>query len=216
MDSAIDVGSESDFEGDAPQSKVFVLSARDERAVQLMATNLKEYLQKMQSTIGNESAFLDNLAYTLGARRSRFPWVSTFSGDSISGLIKTLDSGRFKTAKSSTTAPRLGFVFTGQGAQWWAMGRELIDAYPVFKATLLGCDAQLKKLGSTWDMIGMLTSCDEMGAHVIVTNRMLQRNSTATPSRATSTSSTTAPPYVSQFRSPWFISCALGVSHPPR
>ncbi|KAK3352846.1 hypothetical protein B0T25DRAFT_580684 [Lasiosphaeria hispida] len=142
-----DSGSEPD---NVAHSRVFVLSAKDERAAQIMATNLRDYLLK--TTPEDESEFLDNLAYTLGQRRSVFPWVSTLAGDSIAGLAKTIESGKIKPAKAGK-GPRLGFVYTGQGAQWWAMGRELIGAYPVFKAALLDCDALLKKLGAKWNMI---------------------------------------------------------------
>ena len=49
---------------------------------------------------------------------------------------------------------RLGFVFTGQGAQWFAMGRELLDAYPTFRATLLEAERYLIELGATWSLTG--------------------------------------------------------------
>lgn len=137
------------------RSRVFVLSAKDERATSAMASNLKKYLLGVETN--NEHAFLDNLAYTLGHRRSVFPWMSTFAGDSIASLVKAIESGKAKPAKTPSSPPRIGFVYTGQGAQWWAMGRELIDVYPVFKATLLDCGAELKKLGAEWNIIGNVT-----------------------------------------------------------
>lgn len=140
---------------DSIRSRVFILSAKDERAAKAMADNLKEHLLTLNTA--DENAYLDDLAYTLGHRRSVLPWTSTFAGNSIASLVKTLDSGKVEpTKRGAPQAPRLGFVYTGQGAQWWAMGRELIDVYPVFKATLLDCDVHLKRLGAKWNMIGKI------------------------------------------------------------
>jgi hypothetical protein len=36
------------------------------------------------------------------------------------------------------------------------MGRELIEAYPIFKNTLLEAEGYLKEFGSTWSVIGKL------------------------------------------------------------
>ncbi|KAK4034496.1 polyketide synthase [Parachaetomium inaequale] len=156
-----DSGVDMETETDSMRSRVFLLSGKDERATQAMAENLKNHLLTINTA--DEDTFLDNLAYTLGHRRSHFPWISTFTGSSIAGLVKTIESGRVKPVKktASTTSLRLGFVYTGQGAQWWAMGRELIDVYPVFKAALLDCDAQLKKLGAKWNMIEELNRDQE-------------------------------------------------------
>lgn len=137
--------------GDTTRSRVFILSAKDEKAVQTMTTNLKDYL--LAANPDDEGEFLDSLAYTLGQRRSRFAWVATLAAESIDKLVKAIDSGKIRATKTGSS-PRLGFVYTGQGAQWWAMGRELIDVYPVFKATLMDCDTLLKKLGAKWNMIG--------------------------------------------------------------
>ncbi|KAJ4286910.1 hypothetical protein N0V88_007855 [Collariella sp. IMI 366227] len=144
---------------DFSRSRVFLLSGKDERATQAMASNLKDYLTKVKAT-PDENIFLDNLAYTLGQRRSALPWVTTFTASSVAGLIQSINSGRVKPVKRGN-APRLGFVYTGQGAQWWAMGRELIDVYPAFKATLLDCDVHLKKLGAKWNMIEELSRDQE-------------------------------------------------------
>ncbi|HYT76508.1 MAG TPA: type I polyketide synthase, partial [Vicinamibacterales bacterium] len=48
--------------------------------------------------------------------------------------------------------PRIAFVFAGQGAQWWAMGRRLLEADPVFRAAVDACDEAFKAL-SGWSVI---------------------------------------------------------------
>lgn len=142
---------------------LFTLSGKDERATTLMATNLSTYLSSYLSThptlsLEDEATLLSNLAHTLNHRRTQFPWVSTYSADSISSLAKTLQSGRVKPVKreSAEKVERIGFVYTGQGAQWWAMGRELVDVYPVVEGVLRECTRVLKGLGAGWDVVGEL------------------------------------------------------------
>lgn len=53
----------------------------------------------------------------------------------------------------SNKPPNIGFVFTGQGAQWWAMGRELIWAYPIFRDTLVEAERCLIEFGATYSLI---------------------------------------------------------------
>lgn len=134
------------------RSRVMILSAKDEQAAQAMVSNLKNYLLNLK--VKDEEKFLDSLAYTLGQRRSVFTWISAQSVHSVSGLVKAIESGRMKTSRTRPR-PRLGFVFTGQGAQWYAMGRELIEAYPVFKACLLEAEGYLKEFGATYSLIGI-------------------------------------------------------------
>jgi acyl transferase domain-containing protein len=133
--------------------RLFTLTARDEAAARAMIKNLRDYLRGLK--IEHESHFLQDLAYTLGQRRSIFPWVSCMPAKSLKHLSDTLDSDAVKPSRASK-APRIGFVFTGQGAQWHAMGRELISAYPVFRSTLVEADMCLKDLGSTLSLIGTL------------------------------------------------------------
>jgi acyl transferase domain-containing protein/acyl carrier protein/phospholipid N-methyltransferase len=45
--------------------------------------------------------------------------------------------------------PRIAFLFTGQGAQYISMGRELFETQPSFRQTLLRCDAILQPLLGT-------------------------------------------------------------------
>ncbi|PYH88738.1 polyketide synthase [Aspergillus ellipticus CBS 707.79] len=131
--------------------RVFRLSAKDAPAVQQMAADLREYLQSHPPT--DEETFLDRLAHTLGSRRSLFPWSAAVSATSRSDLIEALADERRLAPSRGTSPLRLGWVFTGQGAQWFAMGRELIATYPVFRAAIEECDRYMAEMGSTWTLM---------------------------------------------------------------
>lgn len=137
-------------------SKVVMLSAKDEQAGLAMTIALKAYLEEVGTAADDK--FFDNLVYTLGQRRTILPWIAAAPARNASDLIQQLDNPKFKPAKTPTSRPKIGFVFTGQGAQWWAMGRELIDAYPVFKDTIVEADSILEELGSTWFLLGKYES----------------------------------------------------------
>jgi acyl transferase domain-containing protein len=68
-------------------------------------------------------------------------------------LIQALNSGKISPDRE-TEPLRIGFVFTGQGAQWNAMGRELYEQYPVFASTLNACDKCLESFGASFSVIG--------------------------------------------------------------
>ncbi|KAI8623341.1 reducing type I polyketide synthase [Xylariaceae sp. FL1651] len=121
--------------------KLLVLSARDETTITRMAANLVEYLQQSTDTNWN------NLIYTLSQRRSRFNWSIAIPAESPVQLKDTLSDKTIRPVQTLGREPRLGFVFNGQGAQWHAMGRELMSVYPVFLDTLETCDNVIQELG---------------------------------------------------------------------
>lgn len=133
----------------ADKAHVFLLSAKDESAARSMVANLRDHLETRGE---DDHQFAQNLAYTLGQRRSVFPWKVAVQAKSVTELNETLEDKTLKPLLSSE-APRLGFVFNGQGAQWYAMGRELIRAYPVFSDTLQRAEGYLKELGAPWLLI---------------------------------------------------------------
>ena len=157
IDSAYESASSSVSDGRLSEtlgrSRVFLLSAKEDGIARSMMTNLHEYL--VRSGDCAEEDLLDCLAYTLGDRRSRFPWSVAVAAQTLEDLTQLLEDSGTKPGRA-TEQPRLGFVFTGQGAQWYGMGKELIEAYPVFKSSLRECGQHLKELGASWSLIGML------------------------------------------------------------
>ena len=139
-------------------SKMLILSARDERGCQQMVSDLKAYLEE-HSSLGYKASeqLLRHLSYTLGERRTLFPWVAAHQvrlgkDDPLDAAIQAFDSPRFKPGRRPSDKPRIGMVFTGQGAQWYAMGHELLASYPVFRRSIEEAEAYLHAFGADWSL----------------------------------------------------------------
>ncbi|KAM5469274.1 Type I Iterative PKS [Microsporum audouinii] len=136
--------------------QLLVISAKDEHTHEKIITRMIEFLrQRPQCSSKDTESFLRSLIYTLGQRRSMFPWMSAYPipiTENIEGVTGILETARFKPSRVSQ-CPRIGMVFTGQGAQWFAMGRELIAAYPLFKLSLKEADSYLRELGADWSLM---------------------------------------------------------------
>lgn len=129
--------------------KLVVLSARTESALRRVASNLCSHLTSEEGRYS-----LESLAYTLGQRRSRFPWTITLSAHSVRDLVDSLaEDDKIRPVQAPSQNPRLGFVFNGQGAQWFGMGRQLMDVYPVYLRTLEECDEAIKRYGAEWSVV---------------------------------------------------------------
>ena len=133
--------------------RVLKVSAKDEASTLSQLANIRNYVKSRIDVHGDEDedALLDHLVFTLGQRRSKFPWCSAVP---VSMPREILDL-EFSRPQTASRAPGIGFVFSGQGAQWHAMGRELINAYPVFREALQEADSHLQELGATWSLVGM-------------------------------------------------------------
>ncbi|KAL8687483.1 MAG: hypothetical protein Q9218_006357 [Villophora microphyllina] len=105
-------------------SRIFLLSAKDETAAIAMVSNMKTYLRQPDNV--GKAGFLDSLAYTLAGRRSHFDFTVAAAARDITDLIAALEVG--KPVRVSERVPRLGFIFTGQGAQWMEEESRVSDA----------------------------------------------------------------------------------------
>jgi acyl transferase domain-containing protein/NADPH:quinone reductase-like Zn-dependent oxidoreductase/SAM-dependent methyltransferase/acyl carrier protein len=139
----------------ATRSWPLVLSARSEKALRSSALRLSAWLEERSNTNGS-SPVLPDLTYTLGARRNHHPYRLTLVARSIEELIRELNGhgagpleSKIRTAftPGHTDPPRVAFVMSGQGPQWWGMGRELIQHEAVFRRTIQRCDALMRSWG---------------------------------------------------------------------
>jgi acyl transferase domain-containing protein len=164
------------------KSRVFILSAKDEKVAQTMVGQLQDYLRATKIK-DNEDRFLGNLAFTLGQRRTRFHWNTPIAASNLSSLIGSLGSEKLKATRAAGKEPRLGFVFTGQGAQWWAMGRELIEAYPSFKSSLMEAQDILRNFGCPWSLIGKASQSNSFQLLLCFEHRLKGETNRRAPTR---------------------------------
>lgn len=155
--------------------RVFVVSAKDSVACQTMMRRLASHIVETLPSPGD-------LAYTLSERRTLHPWVVAVRARSIEELAERFQEPGRK-ASFAYKRPRLGFVFNGQGAQWHAMGRELITAYPVFGNAILEAGEILKGYGASWSLIGKSNFKPKACDLVLYSQLDGQMNSCATRSR---------------------------------
>lgn len=132
-----------------PLCKLFVLSAHDSQALQKKITDLGIFLEQRPEVF--EKLLAGNVAYTLGERRSHLPCRIAIAAVSSDELGQSLATTKVPTFRARNE-PTLGFVFTGQGAQWAAMGAELARDYPIFEAALDKADDTLRGLGADFSL----------------------------------------------------------------
>jgi len=130
-------------------TRLFVLSASSESSIIAAAENLQEWLGSGPP----ESVSLNDLSYTLATRRSRLAWRLNVVASSVEQLSTELKTVKTAKTKAASSVSCLAFVFTGQGAQWHAMGRELIGRSHSFTASLSRSDKILHNLGSEWSLL---------------------------------------------------------------
>ncbi|KAK4195700.1 hypothetical protein QBC40DRAFT_185185 [Triangularia verruculosa] len=140
--------------GYTPQ-RLFVLSANDEAALRNSMRKLGIWLEQHAELY--QTTMPRNLAYTLCQRRSHLPWRVAIVAGMCSVVAGSLNSHEVVPARASSEPPKLAFVFTGQGAQWHAMGRELITTHPVFKDAIMRADKTLRDIGANFSIHEELT-----------------------------------------------------------
>ncbi|KAJ0414376.1 hypothetical protein BJY00DRAFT_321073 [Aspergillus carlsbadensis] len=117
------------------ESHLVIVSAKDPNALQ----------RRIQSMTDYANGHLDSLAdlsYTLGVRRVHLPYRAF----AIASPHTSLETSVFATTSPRTRAPVVTFVFTGQGAHWAGMGRELVQTNPHFTAAVDEMDEALQQL----------------------------------------------------------------------
>ncbi|KAF2110247.1 hypothetical protein BDV96DRAFT_650896 [Lophiotrema nucula] len=119
----------------AERSLLFVFSAND-------ALSLDALLKAYMRLLANPAVSIEptDLAYTLSEKRTRH-----FHRGYVLSQTPSFKENQFVYGKLRSSF-RPAFVFTGQGAQWPQMGRDLIQTFPVARQVIQGLDRALQRL----------------------------------------------------------------------
>ncbi|TGJ79824.1 hypothetical protein E0Z10_g8943 [Xylaria hypoxylon] len=128
--------------------KLLVWSASTRSATQAMVSTWANFCGKIGDSTVTQA--ISDIAYTLDSRRSTLP-SKAFAVVSEAPDLKNLEQLTSFSKDVSRYIPRLAFVFTGQGAQWYAMGRELF-MYPEFAESIRISQLSLTGLGCSWSL----------------------------------------------------------------
>ncbi|KAI1379852.1 hypothetical protein F4677DRAFT_297172 [Hypoxylon crocopeplum] len=130
--------------------RLFVLSANSQRSLIAMLSAHRDWVEQ------HAEEALEDLSYSLCHRRSILPWRFSCVAQERSLLLDGLTQGLNTVANNPAPSDTdIIFVFTGQGAQWPGMGRELLlqlTPSPVFRDSIRTSRDVLLELGATWDL----------------------------------------------------------------
>ncbi|EFR00806.1 lovastatin nonaketide synthase [Nannizzia gypsea CBS 118893] len=157
-----DSGSDSGVD-DAPvngavhdeSKQLFLFSSKDQAGTKRVSEGINTWLQS-DSTDKSCPYFLENLAYTLALRRTHLEHRTFAVASSLSELTKKISQGLPAATRAQRHGDNLVMVFTGQGAQWAAMGRGLFEN-PIFRQSIDDSQSHLQALGCKWNANEELT-----------------------------------------------------------
>lgn len=107
-----------------------------------------------ESYLSAHPSSLRDMSYSLGAKRDILPHRAfcITTGEDTFEMSRVAKPG-------NEERPRLVFTFTGQGAQWAQMGKDLIENEVSFRDSIRALDVQLSKLPepAQWSLEGKIT-----------------------------------------------------------
>lgn len=135
------------------QRQLFVFSAKSDSSLGAYLASFAKYLEGQD----DHGDFLKNLSFTLSQHRNHFTHRQAIASGSLEELKAKLSSTTSVSGKASRTwDPTVGFIFTGQGAQYAQMVKDLHHIRP-FSDALTRADGIIRKFGASWSLIGTLT-----------------------------------------------------------
>ncbi len=134
-------------------AELFALSARSREALTAAVAQYLAFLDESTAPLGD-------ICYAAGTRRSVHPHRLAVAARTKAGLAESLAAflaGENRPGMSYAVAPgakprKVGFIYSGQGPQWYAMGQQLLESSPVFRAVILEIETLFARLAG-WSLL---------------------------------------------------------------
>lgn len=133
-------------------TELFLLSARS-------LTALKAQAQQYTGVLSNTSDTLKDICFSLANRRSAHEHRLSIACRSKEALTEALQAflneetrPGMSYQKARARSPKIGFIYSGQGPQWFAMGQQLLKTSPLFRETILKIETLFSKVAD-WSLL---------------------------------------------------------------
>src|SRR5690606_22473695 len=113
-------------------SFIFPICAKSPAALKELATEYRDYIENNRD---NLAQILSNAIYRRSHHSERLAIVASSPEELIEKLEAFEEDILLKGVVQGTITtqnPKIVFVYTGMGPQWWKMGKELMEREPVF------------------------------------------------------------------------------------
>lgn len=135
------------------------------------AEGLAGWANKLSEAVRGNSATAGEVAAAMARRDHFISRAVVLAGDPdagrladalhrIAGVEEAADGGHDVVSGKARPGRRLAFAFSGQGAQWWAMGRKLLEDDGAYRASIDSFDRHFEPL-SGWKVADALAASEE-------------------------------------------------------
>jgi acyl transferase domain-containing protein/NADPH:quinone reductase-like Zn-dependent oxidoreductase/SAM-dependent methyltransferase/acyl carrier protein len=131
------------------------------------AEALRAYVESYAQLLADEAICLDDLCFMAGVRKEHHAHRLVATGKDASQIRERLaawlgESVRVDgvvTGRAASNSRKPVFVYSGQGGQWWGMGRQLMEREPIVRRAIDEIDALLRPL-TGWSLFEEMNRTD--------------------------------------------------------
>jgi acyl transferase domain-containing protein/ubiquinone/menaquinone biosynthesis C-methylase UbiE/acyl carrier protein len=150
-----------------PKQRVLTLSGHSEQHLKALSNAYATYLEGNPSVEWNQFCTSAALGKTHQGKRA-----TIIAADSKEA-VQMLKSGDFDIRTRKPATPRIAFQYTGQGAQFPGMGKDLYEQIPTFKAAIDEC-AEICKSFLDVNLTDVMFNDSDEGSELIHNTRYTQ------------------------------------------